>query len=636
MMNMRMRVFVTCFGLAALLMILSIAAWASMMPIRLSIKPKVTIDRAASQAEVTSNAPILFKVVFSAKVTGFDAGDVTLGGTAPGAVVFSVSGSGTTYDVAVSGMTDSGTVTASLAAGAAHDAVGNTSTASTSTDNTVTYDVTSPDVTINQAAGQNDPINATPIHFTVVFSKPVVDFSAGDVNLSGTAPGAVVSSVSAAGSTPYPVAPVRPAQPSRFIRRAIGSSVSGAAGSGTTYDVAVSGMTGSGTVTASLAAGTAHDAVGNASTASTSTDNTVTYDVTLPDVAINQAAGQNDPTNATPIHFTVVFSKPVVDFSAGDVNLSGTAPGAVVFSVSGSGMTYDVAVSGMTGSGTVTASLAAGAAHDAVGNTSTASTSTDNTVTYDVNPLGMAARFGAFGGGSGMTNQGIFTIVYGDIGTTGASTTVTGFHDSTGDKYIETPLNVGAVTGRIYTDAPPPVIFEPGGPFGGNAATKAIADQAALDALSMYIFCSTLPTTGPDPSASGELSGLTIPPGVYKADGDTFSILPGGTLTLDAGGDADAVWVFQMGASLTVGAIGAGLTPARVVFKDGIGQAGNVYWQVGSAATINTAAEMVGTILASSGVTFSTPGEVILTTLEGRALSLNASVTMVNTIISVP
>ena len=235
-----------------------------------------------------------------------------------------------------------------------------------------------------------------------------------------------------------------------------------------------------------------------------------------------------------------------------------------------------------------------------------------------------------------MTNQGIHTIITGDIGTTGVSTTMTGFHDSTGDGYTETPLNIGFVTGRIYTDAPPPVIHAPNGPFGGNAVTMAIATAAAADALSAYNYLEGLLTTGPDPSASGELGGETIAPGVYKAAGDSYGILPGTTLTLDAKGDANAIWVFQMGSSLTVGAIGAGGTPAKVVFKNGVGKAGNVYWQIGSAAVINTGAVMVGTIIAQAGVSLSTAGQEIITTLNGRAIGLNASVTLVNTLINIP
>jgi CSLREA domain-containing protein len=107
-------------------------------------------------------------------------------------------------------------------------------------------------------------------------------------------------------------------------------------------------------------------------------------DTTPLTVTIDQAAGQADPTGTAPISFTVVFNKPVSGFgdSAGDISLSGTAPGKLTASVSGGPSTYTVTVSGMTGSGTVIAAVNAGAATDIFGNTSAASTSTDNTVTF--------------------------------------------------------------------------------------------------------------------------------------------------------------------------------------------------------------------------------------------------------------
>ncbi|MCK9420319.1 MAG: DUF1566 domain-containing protein [Nitrospirae bacterium] len=117
--------------------------------------PTVTINQAAGQTDPTGNSPINFTVVFSETVTGFASGDVTLGGTA-GATSKSVTGSGTTYNVAVSGMTQSGTITASIPAGAAQDGAGNSSLASTSSDNSVTYnapDTTPPTVTTNAASG---------------------------------------------------------------------------------------------------------------------------------------------------------------------------------------------------------------------------------------------------------------------------------------------------------------------------------------------------------------------------------------------------------------------------------------------------------------------------------------------------
>lgn len=133
----------------------------------------------------------------------------------------------------------------------------------------------------------------------------------------------------------------------------------------------------------------AKDAAGNVS-AVFATPRTVVVDTTAPTVTINQAAAQTDPTATSPINFTVVFTESVSNFATGDVTLGGTA-GATTTTVSGSGTTYNVAVTGMTGSGTVTATIAAGMASDTAGNLNSASTSTDNSVTYDITaPTGLA------------------------------------------------------------------------------------------------------------------------------------------------------------------------------------------------------------------------------------------------------
>jgi len=122
------------------------------------------------------------------------------------------------------------------------------------------------------------------------------------------------------------------------------------------------------------------DALGNCDP--TPASRTWTIDTAAPTVTINQASGQSDPTSSSPINFTVVFSEPVTGFATGDVNLSGTA-GATTATVSGGPTTYNVAVSGMTGSGTVIATVAANVAEDGAGNDNAASTSTDNSVTYN-------------------------------------------------------------------------------------------------------------------------------------------------------------------------------------------------------------------------------------------------------------
>lgn len=232
--------------------------------------------------------------------------------------------------------------------------------------------------------------------------------------------------------------------------------------------------------------------------------------------------------------------------------------------------------------------------------------------------LGTASSFGAFGGGAGVTNQGINTVVNGNIGTTAACTAITGFHDAA-NVYTETPLNVGVVNGNINCAPPAP----------GTAASMAITTQAQSDALAAWNALKAMPP-GSDPGA-GQLGGLVLAPAVYTSAGGTFAIT-NGDLTLDAQGDANAMWVFQSASSLTVG---LPATPRHVLLINGA-KAANVYWQVGSAARIEVGSAMVGTVIAPAGVTISTAGQAMQTTLTGRALGLTASVTMVNTTIVAP
>ena len=248
-------------------------------------------------------------------------------------------------------------------------------------------------------------------------------------------------------------------------------------------------------------------------------------------------------------------------------------------------------------------------------------------VPVPVTPLLFSSIFGAFGGSAGITNQGINTVINnGSIGTTGVSTIITGFHDgTTGDVYTETPLNKGLVTGRIHTAPPPP----------GSAASSVIATQALLAMNAFYVSISPANRPGGIILSNDELGGRTLAPGTYKSASGTYGIT-NGNLTLDAQGNADAVWVFQVPTALTVGV--AGPTGARSIILTNGALARNVYWYVGTAATINSAGggTMVGTIISSAGVTFSTAGNTVQTVLNGRALSLVASVTMVNTTINVP
>ncbi|MGH9178129.1 MAG: hypothetical protein ACRD0N_06205, partial [Acidimicrobiales bacterium] len=195
-------------------------------------------------------------------------------------------------------------------------------------------DTVLPTVTVNQAATQADPTNTSPINFTVVFSEVVAGFTGSDVVIGGTAGGSKTATVT---------------------------------GTGTTYNMAVSGMTSSGTVSVSVPANSVIDGGSNPNLPSTSTDNSVTWDATGPTATVTKATSQADPATTSPVNFTVVFSEPVTGFVDGDVTVGGGAGGTKTATVTGSGTTYNVAVSGMTSAGTVTASVGAGQAADAAG-----------------------------------------------------------------------------------------------------------------------------------------------------------------------------------------------------------------------------------------------------------------------------
>jgi len=259
--------------------------------------------------------------------------------------------------------------------------------------------------------------------------------------------------------------------------------------------------------------------------------------------------------------------------------------------------------------------------------------------------LGTAALFGDFGGSAGTTNQGTSTVINGDVGTTGVSTIITGFHDTSvvvggvaECTYTETPLNKGLVNGTIDTAPPPPTV---GCPNEGTAVTSAAAAQAELDATTAYNALVAYPNglavescAGCGGGLAGELGNRTLVAGIYKSTPGSYAI-SAGPLTLDAQGNPNAFWVFQMATTLTVG---TPIANESVLLVNGA-LAKNVYWQVGSAATIEPilgGGTMVGTIISQAGAAISTAGVAQVTTINGRVLSLGASVTMVNTVINVP
>ncbi|MEX2189330.1 MAG: ice-binding family protein [Bacteroidota bacterium] len=113
---------------------------------------------------------------------------------------------------------------------------------------------------------------------------------------------------------------------------------------------------------------------------------------------------------------------------------------------------------------------------------------------------------------------------------------------------------------------------------------------------------------------AGDLGGLTLYSGLYKSN--SALEITSGDLTLDAQGDVNAVWIFQITSDFN-------MTSGRQVFLSGGAKASNIFWQVGSSATFGTTTVMKGTIMAYAGITFATGAS-----LEGRALARTESVTL--------
>ncbi|MEO5975462.1 MAG: ice-binding family protein [Ilumatobacteraceae bacterium] len=189
--------------------------------------------------------------------------------------------------------------------------------------------------------------------------------------------------------------------------------------------------------------------------------------------------------------------------------------------------------------------------------------------------LGTADSFVVLAG-SGITNTGATTL-NGDMGTF-PTLTITGSSTIT-------------ITGTNH---------------GGDSVTQ----SAKTDLVTAYNSAAGQTSTN---AISGDLGGQTLVGGVYTS---SSSIGVTGALTLNGGGDANSVFIFQAGSTLTTA------SGSSVVLTNGA-QACNVFWQVGSSATLGTGSSFVGTIIALTSITLTTGA-----TVSGRALARNGAVTM--------
>jgi hypothetical protein len=122
-----------------------------------------------------------------------------------------------------------------------------------------------------------------------------------------------------------------------------------------------------------------------------------------------------------------------------------------------------------------------------------------------------------------------------------------------------------------------------------------------------------------------DIGGQTLFPGVYKTTSASPSLGITGNLTLDAKGDPNAVWIFQIVSTLTTAS-----TNSQVILMNGA-SSHNVFWQVGSSATLGTTTSFTGTIMAQASITLTT-GAI----LNGRALARTGAVTLDTNTVVVP
>lgn len=215
--------------------------------------------------------------------------------------------------------------------------------------------------------------------------------------------------------------------------------------------------------------------------------------------------------------------------------------------------------------------------------------------------LGQAVSLGEAGNFAIVSSQGVtstgFTVVNGNVALS-PLTTITGFTFSG-------PPGPGVVTGTVHY----------------NDSSASLAQSNALTAYNTLAGRAYLPAndlTGLD------LGGMTLAPGTYHFD--TSAQLTG-TLTLASGLDPNAVYVFQIGSTLTTA-----VTSDVVVTGAGAGVTPNIFWQVGSSATFNSGTSFTGNVLALASVSFGTGS----TLTNGRALALNGAVTLLGNTVTAP
>jgi hypothetical protein len=184
-------------------------------------------------------------------------------------------------------------------------------------------------------------------------------------------------------------------------------------------------------------------------------------------------------------------------------------------------------------------------------------------------------------------------------------------------------MNVGISPGfRSSITGFPPAIMVNGSIYASDdlvpAGIATVLSDAKQDLTDAYLFAEGASSPAPV-TVAGDQGGTTLTPGIYKST--STLLIQSGNLTLDAQGDANAVWIFQIASDFTtVGGAGGN------VLLIGGAQAKNVFWQTGSSATIGDFTSFKGNVMALTSITMNSGA-----TAQGRMLARNGSVVMTST-----
>lgn len=457
----------------------------------------ISFTRQTPTSQYTNADSLTYRITFSDAMLNVNAGDFIVNGVGGGPTInLTRVENGRMYDLTITGgnlANLNGMVELDLIVGHGITNVGGVSLpdAQPGTEQNYIADNLNPGLDfIRQAATQPDPTSLLPISFDISFSEAidVSTFTTADIRQSGTATG-ITWSIANSGDN------------RNFVLTALSS--------------------GAGILAPTIDASRLRDLAGNDNNAFPSVvcpivpapnDNCVTFtDTVQPTVTINQTSTQLDPTSALPINFTVQFSEPIntATFTTADITQNGTATGTVwSITNSGNNMTFTLSVTA-SGFGTLVPSMTANRVIDLSGNNNTASTSTDNSVTYQINTATARA------------------VIINEVAWAGTTSSLTD------DEWIElynpgsTAINITGWTLRA-ADGTPNITLNGTIPAGGYFLLERDNDSTVSDILADQVF-------------TGDISN----------SGEAFTLRDGANNTIDTANGNGGAW--PKGSSSTYG-----------------------------------------------------------------------------------